>query len=451
MSVKKPSKRRQPWAQKLERGLYLRHSLSCPRTEDRNAKRSCACTSYQCSVPNGQQGSEQVTIHEATRAEARARYAQMRSTALSRPKPRHTRKRGNGMTLRDLFVEYAQHQRAIGHWSSEQTVVSRYSHYRIRIDPILGHHDVRDVTPRDCVNWWAALGTKNVASTRRTVKNLLNSVFEFAIDQHYRADNPLALARIKPPKDQRSKESRSKQAISAEDIVEIANAATSDLDLALILMLGFAGPRKGEACALTWDRVVLDAEKPFVVIDRSARWETLSRERQLRAEEGETKIVTARREVPMNSMLVEALRRIRPADAELASVPIGDYHVWPGTIDYIDENGARRRRVDPTVMISRKFANQVLKRAWIRANEERAKQNQSPIRPTSPHRLRHSFVSIEHRHGVEDARIAQMIGDNTETMRRVYMHSLAGEDLSEAVEMIVPETVKLRESRAESA
>ena len=441
MPHKPSSKRRQPWAQKLERGLYLRHSLSCPRTEDRNEKRSCACTSYQCSVPNGHQGSDQVTIHEATRADARARYAQMRSTALSRPKPVRPRKYGAGVTLKDCFVEYRDHQVKTGQWGSSQTVVSRWSHFRLRIDPILGHFDVRDISPNDCQKWWASLGTKNVASTRRTVKSLLNGVFEYAIDQDYRKDNPLALARIKPPKDELTRDASSKRVLGAEEIVEIANHSTNDAGLTLIITLGFTGLRKGEACALTWDRVRLDDEKPFLIIDRSARWETISRERQLRAIEGQQKVLRARRDVPINSLVAEVLRRIQPTSEQLDAVGAENYHLWPG--QHKDETGKRQRT--PAVMLSRKSPNQILARAVTKTNAARIEADKARLEPTSPHGLRHSFVSMSHRAGVEEARIAYLIGDDIATMKRVYMHTLSGEDLSSAVEAIVPPTINLRQ------
>ena len=440
MSAKNPPKRAQSWAQKLERGLYLRHSLSCPRTEDRNDKRSCACTGYQCSVPNGQQGSEQVTIHEATRAEARARYAQMRSTALSMAKPVRPRKYGAGVTLRECFDEYGNHQVKTGQWGSSQTVVSRWSHYRLRIDPILGHYDVRDISPRDCQTWWASLGTKNVASTRRTVKSLLNGLFEYAIDQGYRTDNPLSLARIKAPRDELTRDAPSRRVLGAEEIVEIANHTANDAGLALIITLGFTGLRKGEACALTWDRVHLDGEKPCLIIDRSARWETVSRDRQLRALEGQQKVLRARRDVPINSLLAEVLRRIQPTSEQLDAVGAENYHVWPG--QHKDEMGKRRQT--PAVMLSRKSPNQILERAITKTNAARIEAGKSSLEPTPPHGLRHSFVSMSHRAGVEEARIAYLIGDDIATMKRVYMHMLSGEDLSSAVEAIVPTTITLR-------
>ena len=49
------------------------------------------------------------------------------------------------------------------------------------------------------------------------------------------------------------------------------------------------------------------------------------------------------------------------------------------------------------------------------------------------------------RAGVEEARIAYLIGDDIATMKRVYMHTLSGEDLSSAVEAIVPPTINLRQ------
>ena len=161
------------WSQPLEKGLYLRHLVRCPRNADRRTDRSCACTSFYAILPDGRRNSPRKTFHAKSRKLARVEYARLRVEVLAAGEARRTSNRG--VVLREAFETYAKHMFATREWS-EQTLPNRLYIWNDFIDPKLGEMPVDRVGAQEILEWWAWLSEREyvhqgevrryVASTR---------------------------------------------------------------------------------------------------------------------------------------------------------------------------------------------------------------------------------------------------------------------------------------------
>lgn len=431
------------WSQQLEKGLYLRHLVHCPRNADRRTSRTCSCTSYYAILPDGRRSSPRTTFHAASRKLARAEYARLRVEARAIGEARRTG--GRGVMLRSVFETYAKHMFATREWS-EQTLPNRLYIWNDFIDPKLGEVPVDRVGALEILEWWAWLSEgeytdkgevrKYAASTRNKTRSLLRCVLEFAIDSELIADNPLLRCRLSEAKRDKTQEQKIGTVLGGIDLLSIADAADTYEYRALILLLAFAGLRKAEAAALTWQDLELDIPKPRVHVRRAARWIQPNLKRQARANAGDLKEITTRRSVPVAPILLEALRDLKTGNESPTD------HVWPGTVEFIDEHGLLSRSVHPDYQLSRRAINDILTRAWEHENRRRALHatQMPPLAPITPHLCRHSCASMMLRQGYDIERVAKYLGDEPDTIRKIYAHMIEGDVLDDLAYGIDPTT-----------
>lgn len=179
------------------------------------------------------------------------------------------------------WLEHWYHTRVVGH--KKPKTVELYAYLlraHIQGTPVAGM-PLAAVKPEDLREFYASLGAKRRRSRRKgeplqeepecptlarsTVLNLhavLSGAFAQAVEGRKIEHNPASSARQPRPERKRI------EALSPEEIDAVV-AAVSDHRLADVLALCLeCGPRVGEAVGLTRDRVHLDADTPWAMIDR---------------------------------------------------------------------------------------------------------------------------------------------------------------------------------------
>jgi integrase len=138
-----------------------------------------------------------------------------------------------------------------------------------------------EVKPQHLREFYASLGMKQRASRRKdpipdqegprptlsrsTILNVhavLSGAFAQAVDDHKLEHNPASAARPPRPVVTRI------EALAAEEIDAVVGAVGDSRIADVVEFCLECGLRVGEALALTWDRVHLDPEMPWVMIDR---------------------------------------------------------------------------------------------------------------------------------------------------------------------------------------
>ena len=174
------------------------------------------------------------------------------------------------------------------------------SQYRNHLVNAFGSKIISDITVSDCQN------LANDFSGRFTRPNkLLNTfsnVFQYALKNQWITRNPMKL--INRPRESRSHKPNSftKEEFQTFKKAVVEHYADNPKAKALLLLLGDAGMRKGEALALRWSKI--DLENRVITIDHAV---TRDFNNKL-VSDGSTKNVYSVRDISIGKNLVEVLQ-----------------------------------------------------------------------------------------------------------------------------------------------
>ena len=182
------------------------------------------------------------------------------------------------------------------------TLVDYTSKVKNYIVKPLGHMFIADVLPDD-IKLAIIPAAKKSESVYRSVNMLIKCIFDSAEDSHLIDENPTKRLSAKggiPMKD--------KVALTDEQVERLLSAIKG-LPPYVFVMIGlYAGLRREEILALQWDCVFLDAEAPYLSVQRA--WHT-EHNRPVILTDLKTK--AARRDIPLPKCLLECLREAKAA------------------------------------------------------------------------------------------------------------------------------------------
>lgn len=180
------------------------------------------------------------------------------------------------------------------------TLVDYTSKVKNYIIKTLGHLYMADVTSDD-IKLAILPAAKKSESVYRSVNMLLKCIFRSAEDSHNIRENPTKKLSAKggvPQKD--------KDALTDDQVKQLLKAIKG-LPPYVFVMIGlYAGLRREEILALKWDCVHLDAEAPYLSVQRA--WHT-EHNRPVILTDLKTK--AARRDVPLPRCLAECLQEAK--------------------------------------------------------------------------------------------------------------------------------------------
>jgi integrase len=165
----------------------------------------------------------------------------------------------------------------------------------------LGPRDIRNIKRADMKVHFNALrnGGCTISQINKSIK-AAKAIFTYAFDLEYVTSNVMQ----RYPKLQRVEgETRANRGIFTEAELQAIFATATAFELALFCTLSMTGPRPGEVYTLDWAAVYLDAEKPYLRIERS--W--CSKGFRFYAPKTEA----GRRTVPISTWLASVLREHR--------------------------------------------------------------------------------------------------------------------------------------------
>ena len=229
-----------------------------------------------------------------------------------------TRKIGApGVTLNEYMEQFLEV------YKKETVKAVSYDTYRVvfenHIRRELGYKKLADITKNDIQRLINEKSQVRSYSTISKMKVLLNMCFKHALEDDVVYKNPVAGVRI-PGKKEMGVKARQIDVLSQKEIDVLKEAAlgpiTDDMTTrfapAFLLMLN-TGIRMGEMLALTWQDIdmeeqVLHVNKTMTIIQNRERNEGAPK---VLVTTSEPKSISSRRTVPLNSMAIRALIRMR--------------------------------------------------------------------------------------------------------------------------------------------
>lgn len=248
----------------------------------------------------------------------------------------------------------------------------------------LGELRVDTVTEEDVARWLK--DELAAGATRKSIANrigLLSSAFKTAIRKGWCSRNPCEGVRL--PDDQRPGR---RATFLTTDEWELLYRHVPERFQLLVKTLAGTGMRFGEATALTWDDLRLDADVPYIVVDKA--WRKLSGGRY---EVRSPKSATSIRDVSISPSLADELRAVKRA---------GDLVFRGGTGGRLGDSRFHEQGWRPAVSAARA--------AGLR-------------KAPRPHDLRHSHASWLLMEGVPIFVVSRRLGHaSVDITTRVYGH-----------------------------
>lgn len=233
------------------------------------------------------------------------------------------------------------------------------------------------------------LSTTTIRDYHATISSILHQAYKEMIVTYNAAE------RATLPKMQKVRESKTLQPEEIQAVIEALNTEPTSLKT-LIMFLMCTGCRRGEAVALTWDKV--NWNKGEVLIDSSAGYTTTDGIITGSTKTGKARIVALPPE------LIEQLRAYRQWQMEERTAL---YDAW-----------------EPSNLVFTRWNGQILNPSTVnRELSEFCKRHDLPH--INPHLFRHSAASILISNGVDVLSVSQMLGHSSVSMTlNVYSHAL---------------------------
>ncbi|PYE54078.1 tyrosine-type recombinase/integrase [Deinococcus yavapaiensis] len=281
-------------------------------------------TTYLVRVTFGLVGGKQRQI---SRVVATAREAEVTRAQLLADVNRGTLSLPSVLTVRELLVEHIDARRA--HWKPKTT--ANNEDLARRLDPLVGAKRVQALKPLDVQRVYHELAGQYGASMLKQVRSLLKGALDFAVLHEIVARN--VTAGVPLPKGQPSPRAHENRALNSWQLGAFLQAAQAFEAWAgpVFQVVSLTGLRRGEAAALRWVNVDLDAGVLFVRENL-----TVVRGRPVL---GTPKSAASVRRVPLAPETVALLRAWRARQLELARMLGGK---WRGS-DHVFTNSVGAR------------------------------------------------------------------------------------------------------------
>ncbi len=300
-----------------------------------------------------------------------------------------------------------------------RTLDSYEYNWRTRISPFLGEERLADLSVERLRRFYEQVRNSRMVrgarasqadgrtplshKTVRQARVVLHAALTMAVSRGWLPMNPVGLARLRVPT---SEKRRYKVVVFSRAELEAIRVANIDLYWGpLWTFLGFTGLRIGEALALTWEKVDLEART--VLVDCSVgrvRCREDGAPTRTRLALGSTKTVSSQRTVPLSKVAHAALVEQRRQVAAIGSGS-GRALVFPNASGTYQDTGS----------LSRRFA----------AAQRRAFGHGWSCRGI--HALRHTFASLLIAQGVAPKVIAEIMGHHsTQVTMDIYGHLYTG-------------------------
>lgn len=257
-------------------------------------------------------------------------------------------------------------------------------------------------------------------STQNGIYVTANQLFEMAYREDIIPNNPID--KVDRPRESKEDKSSTPPRFTSEELKQIKDGMKNEplKWQAFISVLMNTGMRRGEVCALTWDKIVFptDESKGYIIVDGNLGY---TPEAGIYRKTPKTK--SGVRKVPMIKELADILtaykaeqaesvkKRAKRLERENKVLSIGDLEEYKKKIEVPEYLFTIKGTSDPI------FPDSV-NRYFSRFSKEYG------IKDFHPHKFRHTFVSVMLERGVPVIMVASIVGhEDASVTNRTYAHA----------------------------
>lgn len=191
-----------------------------------------------------------------TKKDAEKAYNEYLTTNLQGNKVNHY-----NLTFQQLYESYFEYRKPKIKVSTEYDLKTNFTKHLL---PVFGNMKVFEITKRDIFLWQQKMEKTSFSySFKEKLRDYLNAIFKYAVYYYDLPTNPVT--QVEPF--ERKEQKKEMQVWSKEDFIKFINNVDNYEYKTFYCFLYLTGCRKGEAYALTWDRI--DFDKNTVTINKN--------------------------------------------------------------------------------------------------------------------------------------------------------------------------------------
>ncbi|MFI3603519.1 site-specific integrase [Vagococcus fluvialis] len=277
--------------------------------------------------------------------------------------------------------------------------------FRLHILPVFGEKSISKITPVQCqnaINKWAETYT-NI----KQLKSYTSQIFEHAIFAEFLQRNPML--NVKLPKKEKKESDNFFSLDELKSFIEILHKEESLKHILIFQLLITTGVRKGELSALRWSDI--DFDEHLLYIDKSyatiRNKDSSSKRKTIRVQK-DTKNITSKRILPVDSQTIEMLKKWKKEQAlELLQFGINTKRKDQLIFTYINADGKINQPLHAD------YSNNIMRKL----------EKKYQFKHVTIHGLRHTHATLLLEGGASIKETQDRLGHkNAETTLNTYSH-----------------------------
>lgn len=292
----------------------------------------------------------------------------------------------------------------------EQATIDMYkTTLRLHINPYIGNMKLKNIKQIDIINILNEMEKKNITRRKEWALLTIKQILQSAIDNELIYKNVATSIKIKKHK------SAEKRPLSTNVIDRIKKLSKNDSDVFMILFMIYTGLRREEIVPLQYKDI--DIDNKYITVNKAVHFS--NNQPVIKKTKNEDI-----RKVPILDILYDKLK-------ELKEDHKSKEYVFPNKLDNMMSETTLKRKI--TSVLYR--LNKDYKEEQIAQNEKFELNEENKIKFTY-HQLRHTYVCILHKAGVDLKEAQSFTGHKTiQVLLDVYTH-LDEEDKTKAIDKL---------------
>jgi len=305
------------------------------------------------------------------------------------------------------FKQWSDKWLALYKSDKEQATIDMYkTTLRLHINPCIGNMKLKNIKQIDIINILNQMEKKNITRRREWALLTIKQILQSAIDNELIYKNVAASIKIKKHK------SAEKKPLSANVIDRIKKLSENDFDVFMILFMIYTGLRREEIVPLQYKDI--DIDNKYITINKAVHF---SKNQPIVKKTKNEDI----RKVPILDILYDKLKNLKKDHKN-------SEYIFHNKLNNMMSETTLKRKI--TSVLNR--LNQDYKKEQMQENEKFELTEDNKIKFTY-HQLRHTYVCILHKAGVDLKEAQSFTGHKTiQVLLDVYTH-LDEEDKTNAI------------------
>lgn len=292
----------------------------------------------------------------------------------------------------------------------EQATIDMYnSTLKLHINPLIGKKKLKDIRQSDIFNLLNIMDKKGITRKKELALLTIKQVLQTAVENELIYKNVASGIKIKRHKP------AEKAPLSSTTIARIKKLSENDFDMFMVLFMIYTGLRKGEVIPLQYKDI--NIKDRYILVDKAVHF--AHNQPQVKKTKNEEV-----RKVPILDVLYNKLKNLSKSHKS-------NEYIFPNKLNHMmSETSAKRKLESVLYRLNKDYENE---QKQINKSFKLTEENKIKF---TYHQLRHTYVCILHKAGVDLKEAQSFTGHKTiQVLLDIYTH-IDNEDKQKAIDKL---------------